>query len=254
MAQAKRRKADKKPFFSRKEKSTEIKVKKEKKPRPIIGGGFSTLFIGMLIGSVFTAIYMGYLQDPMKGLGSGINNLIVTTKNTNDNQQNDQVEQASSPAAENIDVKFDYYTVLPEIERLLPEVPKEVEAIAKPAAKKPEQNKPASIDDAATATEGTQGTTPEATPDTSLNAALKKSSYYILQVASYANNDDAEQLKAKLALSGRQAYIQKVTIDGKNFFRVRMGPFNNVSTMESARKSFIDKGLQPLLFEVEKTE
>lgn len=247
MAQAKRRKADKKPLFSRKEKSDEIKVKKEKKPRPIIGGGFSTLFIGMVIGGVFTAIYMGYLQDPMKGLGSGINNLIITTKNANDDQaQSAQVEQKANQTEENIEVKFDYYTVLPEIERLLPEAPKPPVEVTKPIVKKPEQ----SVATAELANEAT----PESTAEDSLNASLKKSSYYILQVASYANNNDAEQLKAQLALAGRQAYIQKVTIDGKNFFRVRMGPFNNIDAMESAKKTLVEKGLQPLLFEVEKTE
>lgn len=51
---------------------------------------------------------------------------------------------------------------------------------------------------------------------------------YFLQAGSFQNVDDAEKLKAKLALSGFEASLQTVNIPDKGVWhRVRLGPYNN---------------------------
>lgn len=55
----------------------------------------------------------------------------------------------------------------------------------------------------------------------------------MLQVASYGQQVDAERLKAKLALSGMRASIQRVSIENKTYFRVRIGPYSDYGTMTS---------------------
>ena len=59
---------------------------------------------------------------------------------------------------------------------------------------------------------------------------------YILQSGSFSNADDAEKLKARLAMLGVEASIQTVTIPDKGVWhRVRSGPYKNASEMSSAR-------------------
>ena len=50
---------------------------------------------------------------------------------------------------------------------------------------------------------------------------------YVLQVGSFQNSADAERLKAKLALLGMIANIQKVTVNDATWHRVRLGPFDS---------------------------
>ncbi|MDD5299517.1 MAG: SPOR domain-containing protein [Gallionella sp.] len=57
-----------------------------------------------------------------------------------------------------------------------------------------------------------------------------------LQAASFSNADDAEKLKARLAMLGVETSIQTVTIPDKGVWhRVRSGPYKNTGEMNSAR-------------------
>ena len=59
------------------------------------------------------------------------------------------------------------------------------------------------------------------------SASASKESYY-LQAGSFQNADEAEKLKAKLALSGFEATLQTVSIPDKGVWhRVRLGPYNS---------------------------
>ena len=58
----------------------------------------------------------------------------------------------------------------------------------------------------------------------------------ILQAGSFPNVNDAENLKAKLALMGVEASIQAATIKDKGvWYRVRLGPYNNADELNRAR-------------------
>lgn len=58
----------------------------------------------------------------------------------------------------------------------------------------------------------------------------------ILQAGSFSNVNDAENLKAKLALLGVEANIQTATIPDKGvWYRVRLGPYKNADEMNHAR-------------------
>lgn len=58
----------------------------------------------------------------------------------------------------------------------------------------------------------------------------------ILQAGSFSNVNDAENLKAKLALLGVEANIQSATIPDKGvWYRVRVGPYKNADEMNHAR-------------------
>ena len=67
---------------------------------------------------------------------------------------------------------------------------------------------------------------------------------YFLQAGSFSNVDDAEKLKARLALLGVEAGIQIATIPDKGVWhRVRAGPYKNTDEMNSARTLLKQNGL-----------
>lgn len=75
-------------------------------------------------------------------------------------------------------------------------------------------------------------------------APTAKPSIQYLQAGSFASADDAEKLKAKLALLGFVAGIQTVTIPDKGVWnRVRLGPYKSADEMNRARTTLKQNGV-----------
>lgn len=69
--------------------------------------------------------------------------------------------------------------------------------------------------------------------------------FNFLQAGSFSNADDAEKLKAKLAMLGVEASIQTVTIPDKGVWhRVRSGPYKNMDEINSARILLKQNGVE----------
>ncbi|MES2018580.1 MAG: SPOR domain-containing protein [Pseudomonadota bacterium] len=66
---------------------------------------------------------------------------------------------------------------------------------------------------------------------------------YFLQAGAFRDIDDAENTRAKLALLGFEAAISEKANDNGVLFRVRIGPFAQVETMNKARAKLIDSGI-----------
>ncbi|GGY08295.1 SPOR domain-containing protein [Paludibacterium paludis] len=65
-----------------------------------------------------------------------------------------------------------------------------------------------------------------------------------LQLGSFQNQDDADNMKAKLAMVGVEAKIQSVTLPGKGMVhRVRVGPFSRPEDMERLRSQLKADGI-----------
>jgi cell division protein FtsN len=95
--------------------------------------------------------------------------------------------------------RFDFYTILPEMEVVVPE--------PKPAARTEAPAPPPRVSNV---------TKPDVT-----------AGRYMLQMGSFKTFSDADRLKASLALVGIEADIQKVRIEGGAIFhRVRSGPYD----------------------------
>ena len=68
---------------------------------------------------------------------------------------------------------------------------------------------------------------------------------FFLQVGSFQKAADADNLKAKLALTGLDASVQEVAIPEKGtMHRVRVGPYRDVDEMNRARALLTHSGLQ----------
>ncbi len=59
---------------------------------------------------------------------------------------------------------------------------------------------------------------------------------YRLQAGSYRNRPDAERVRDKLAKLGMEVNVQHVTIDAEEFYRVVIGPFNDLNKLNATRR------------------
>ncbi|MGB5538680.1 MAG: SPOR domain-containing protein [Gammaproteobacteria bacterium] len=110
--------------------------------------------------------------------------------------------------------RFDFYTLLPEMEVLVPE--QEITG-------KPEQGVP----------------------------QVEAPGTYFLQVGSFRNSEQADRFKAELALLGLETSIQKVTIDNKTtWHRVRVGPFSELDALNKTRRLLKQRGVESTLVKV----
>jgi len=73
---------------------------------------------------------------------------------------------------------------------------------------------------------------------------------YILQAGSFSNYKDADSMKAKLALMGLIAHIQKVSVDSRNYHRVRIGPITSLSELNRNRAQLHEAGIQTMIIRV----
>ena len=75
---------------------------------------------------------------------------------------------------------------------------------------------------------------------------------YYLQVGAFHNQADAENTKAKLALQGMEAIVMERPSDGGSLYRVRIGPFEQVDTMNGIRSKLTESGMDVAVIRVAK--
>ena len=160
------------------------------------------------------------------------------------------------PAAPPPKPKFEFYTLLPEMEVVVPE---EELAAPPPAAKDAPAKEDATAasegatagKDAPTAEEPAKGTDDSpGRPGT----VREPGGHYIVQVASFRNVKDADGLKARLTLLGFEPVVQGVVISGdEKRYRVRLGPYPDRDSLEAARTRLKANGHdKPLVVRVKK--
>lgn len=82
------------------------------------------------------------------------------------------------------------------------------------------------------------------------NTTIKSDSYF-LQVGAFENGDDADNMKAKLALQGFEAVVQTAEIPSKGVWhRVRVGPLSDVQQINKIRADLILNGFNADLIKV----
>ena len=159
-----------------------------------LGIGLSTLaiFKGLLPGEI------GNTQAKATATASPSDPALITSE-----QENGTGERSS---------RFDFFTVLPEMEVVVPEQQ--------------------------LATEADSSSAP--LPD-------DRSGNYILQAGSFRNPADADQLKARLALLGAQSRIQAVTVNDVTWHRVRIGPVQGARRVDELRRMLLENDIETLV-------
>lgn len=121
---------------------------------------------------------------------------------------------------------FDFYALLPELEVVIPD-----ETDSRPAA----------------APKTTRPPPPPATPP---KAAPGRTGAYLLQVGSFQRYEEADSLKAKLALLGVHAHIQTVRVNKDTWHRVRLGPYKDLADANRVRERLRKRQVKALLLRV----
>ena len=73
---------------------------------------------------------------------------------------------------------------------------------------------------------------------------------YILQAGSFKNAGDAERLKANLSLLGLEANIQSVTVNNQKWHRVRTGPYTNTKDLYQSLNLLKQNAIKALPLEI----
>ena len=173
------------------------------------------LLLGLGIGITGVYLYQ-MLRERGVSLGS-VTKVFSSGEKKTDDKKKDAETKPAKP-------KLDFYTILPETETVLPE-----KTPAKTKAK------------------------PEPKSETARPVTAEPGVSYMLQAASFATFSEADQLKARLTISGLAAQIQKVSIEGRgDYYRVRLGPFSKIEELDSATQQLQQAGLKPIRLKVKK--
>lgn len=167
---------------------------------------FTGLFIGLgLSWFLYSRGYFPYTDRPSQEVDQPIS--------LSDSEPLvDDLEPGSEKPAES---QYDFFTVLPEMEVIVPE--EELNVRTQPGAQ--------------------------------ADAGNNGESEYLLQVASFQNVDDAEEMKARLALLGIVATVQSVTVNDATWHRVRVGPVAGARAAEDLRRVLADNGIDSLVMQ-----
>jgi len=185
------------------------------KPKPfpqwvLLGAG---LVAGILIAGLVQLV-ITRTSEPDSGLRSLVNQKQGAQKTS----ATKKTMARQSPGKETLVRHFDFYTILPEIETVLPD------------SGTPESYRAAS-----------------ARPD--------KNVRYVLQAGSFSNFDDADRLKARLVINNLEAHVQKITIENKGVFhRVRLGPYDKLKDLDKTSRQLKRMGIPALRLSVKQTD
>jgi cell division protein FtsN len=177
-------------------------VATRKKRRNSGGSGMGWFFGGIVIG--LGAAVLLYTRGFMPTASAPEPAQPVVDDRSEPGLLDDEEERASA---------YDFFTVLPEMEVVVPE--RELEP---PPPTNPQQ------------------------PTTSDDEDL-----YVLQAGSFRSSADADQMKAQLALLGSMANIQTVTVDGQTWHRVRVGPVRGTRQVNQLRNQLRENGIDTLV-------
>jgi cell division protein FtsN len=75
---------------------------------------------------------------------------------------------------------------------------------------------------------------------------------YFVQAGAFAQTEEAEQQRAKLAMLGFEARLSEREQSGRTMFRVRVGPFDKKDDADAAREKLTGAGVESSLVRVQK--
>ncbi|HEY0841197.1 SPOR domain-containing protein [Methylotenera sp.] len=195
--------------------SRDYKPRPERSSKPSQGNPFVTgLLIGFLLGvaaSLAVVMMIKGEESPFADLASPnkpVSEKIADTAKENAAQDNEAAVEDKTKSAETAEDKtrFDFYTILPGSER--------------------------------------QVTTEEVKSKEQSTDSSAKNTYF-LQVGAFQTEDEADNMKATLALQGFEAVVQTATIPNKGVWhRVRVGPLKNLELINKTKADLASNGFK----------
>jgi cell division protein FtsN len=81
-------------------------------------------------------------------------------------------------------------------------------------------------------------------------APIEVPGIYVLQAGSYGSFAEADRVKAQIALLGVKSQIQRISVDEREFHRVRIGPIENLDELNRTRQRLRTAKIDTLLIRV----
>ncbi|MBF7142137.1 MULTISPECIES: SPOR domain-containing protein [Pseudomonas] len=154
-------------------------------------------------------------------------------------------EEKTPPSPEKIKPKYDFYTLLPESEVIVP--PEAVPEKTPPVpAQPPVTPAEAAKIDTARAQAALSGQVPPPAPAVIKPAATTQ---YYLQAGSFRKQTDADKVRAQIILLGQAVQVESGTVKEETWYRVLVGPFSNREQLTSAQKMLAGSGFNNLLLQ-----
>jgi len=73
---------------------------------------------------------------------------------------------------------------------------------------------------------------------------------YLIQVGAFRAPEDAEQMRARMAILGFEAKVSNVERDGATWHRVRLGPYPSIEELNRARARVEENGIGSMVIRV----
>ena len=185
-----------------------------RKPKGKAAPGWVWLLAGLLVG-LFVA-FLVYLKGD-GGSETAVASLTTETVSVPPAGQDvrdvrrDKVQPIPPPPKP----RFDFYTILPQLEVVVPE--EEITGSKKQGVRQ-----------------------------------VEKPGTYLLQAGSFRTYDQADKLKAQLALLGLHTSIQSAAINAQDtWHRVRVGPFDDLDELHEVRVQLASHDIQAILIRVD---
>jgi len=123
--------------------------------------------------------------------------------------------KAAKKTPQTVEPRFDFYTILPEKEVVVPDYEIKTRKRAERVGK-------------------------------------AKNTQYILQAGSFRSYKDADSMKARLALMGIESNIEVAEVGNTRWNRIKIGPFRNMSTVDRLRRRLRQKHIDVVVMEAAK--
>ncbi|MEF9996033.1 MAG: SPOR domain-containing protein [Burkholderiaceae bacterium] len=86
--------------------------------------------------------------------------------------------------------------------------------------------------------------------DAKTQTAIEEGSRFLLQAGAYKTPDDADAMRARLALMGLDAKVFPREEGGTTLYRVRLGPYGSLEEINRVRKSLADNAVESQLIRI----
>lgn len=195
--------------------------------------GWAWLLLGLALGAAGAALF--YIVQNQPARQPIVQAPAGTPAPAATPPQSAPAPKVPSAAARPDPDRFEFYELLKEGEQIVsvPEKGKAAPAVSAPAARTP------------------AAPTPAAEPATV--APASPPARYILQVGSYRTFEDADRVKASLALLGLEGRIEQAKLaNGQTWQRVRIGPLTDLQQVQSAQDRLKANGLDALLIRTDR--
>jgi cell division protein FtsN len=201
---------------------------KQKKSLP----GYVWLLSGLAIG-LFIAfiVYLDKQPANENDFGSAVQLELEKLKQQAKGSSGNQKPASKDATAEKKEQKFNFYTILPELEVLIPE----------------NETRPPEVKNNSVSSSTSTTSSSSSSSSTNKSDSAKQ---YILQVGSFQNLSDAEKLKANLAFLGIEADIQRVVVNSQAWHRVRTGPYRNKQQLYQNQKTLKQNNIDAISMEL----